>query len=139
MALNKATLETNLRNSVLRELTAFLSDKYATDVLVVGASEITIPMLDEEGNEKYALIKVSIPRGTRNGEGGYDAYDGYAVAEDYRLECDEKAAKRAASAAKKEAAEKERERKRALRAKKNASKDEDVDDPNQYLDREIAV
>lgn len=117
--MNKATLETNLRNSVIKTVSDFLNDHYATDVLVVGAGELAIPLLDEEDNEKYALIKISIPRGTRNNNGGYDAYDGYAAAEDYTAELAEKAAKKAASAAKKEAAEKERERKRALRAKKS--------------------
>lgn len=130
--MNKATLETNLRNSVIKTVSDFLNDYYATDILVVGAGELAIPLLDEEDNEKYALIKISIPRGTRNNNGGYDAYNGYDAAEDYKAELAEKAAKKAASAAKKEAAEKERERKRAIRATKKPEKDDN-------LDKEIAV
>jgi len=117
--MNKAALETALRNDVLAAIKSFLADMYATDVLTVSASEITIPVLDAEDNEKFALIKVSIPRGTRC-EGGYKPYDGYAAAEDYADELKEKAAKRAESAEKKAMAEKLREQKRALRAAKKA-------------------
>lgn len=104
--MSKAALETAIRNDILQAITELLQAKYETDVMPVSASELTIPVVDAEGNEKFALIKVSIPRGTRNGTGGYSAYDGYAEAEAYRLEAEEKAAKKAASAAKKEAAEK---------------------------------
>ena len=48
-----------------------------TDALRVSASEYAVPCLDEEKNEKFVLIKVSIPRGTRNGKGGYDEYNAY--------------------------------------------------------------
>lgn len=109
--MSKAALETAIRNDILTAITDLLSEKYETDVLPVSASELAIPVLDAEGNEKFALVKVSIPRGTRT-SGGYTPYDGYAIAEDYRLDLEEKAAKKAASAEKKEKAEKARERKR---------------------------
>ena len=80
--MTKAQLETALRNKFLSFISDTISQEMETDVLPVSASEVTIPCLDEEGNEKFVLIKVSIPRGTRNGQGGYDPYDGYAVAED---------------------------------------------------------
>lgn len=114
--MSKAALETAIRNDILQAITELLQEKYETDVMPVSASELTIPVVDAEGNEKFALIKVSIPRGTRNGAGGYDAYDGYAAAEDYRLELEDKAAKKAASEAKKAAVEKEKERKREAKA-----------------------
>lgn len=113
--MSKAALETAIRNDILQAITELLQAKYDTDVMPVSASELTIPVVDAEGNEKFALIKVSIPRGTRNGEGSYDAYDGYAAADDYRLELADKAAKKAASAEKKKAAEKAREAKREAR------------------------
>ena len=132
--MNKAALETALRNDVLAAINDFLREHYETDVLTVSASEITIPILDAEGNEKFALIKVSIPRGTRC-DGGYTPYDGYAAADDYADELKEKEAKRAASAEKKAMAEKLREQKRAIRAAKKLEKD----DSNQHTDKEIAV
>ena len=94
--MTKAQLETKLRNECLELLHETLDNKYGCDVLPVSASEIALPVTDAEGNEKWILIKVSIPRGTRNGAGGYDPYDGYGVAE-------EKAAKKEAAEAKKQA------------------------------------
>jgi len=101
--MTKAQLETLLRNKFLSFVSDTISQEMETDVLVVSASELAIPTLDEEGNEKFVLIKVSIPRGTRNGEGGYDPYDGYAAAEDYAIDCEEKAQKKADAEAKKQA------------------------------------
>ena len=101
--MTKAQLETKLRNTFLNFVTEQIQTAFDTDVLAVSASELAIPTLDEEGNEKFVLIKISIPRGTRNGQGGYDPYDGYAVAEDYAQDCVEKAAKKADAEAKKQA------------------------------------
>ena len=88
------------------------------DVLRVGANEIAFPTLDAENNETWIVFKVSVPRGTRNGEGGYDPYDAYTIAEDYALDCQEKAQKKAETEAKKQAKiardEKKRAEKKAL-------------------------
>ena len=116
--MTKAQLENALRNKFLSFVSDTISQEMETDVLPVSASELAIPCLDEEGNEKFVLIKVSIPRGTRNGQGGYDPYDGYAVAEDYALDREEKAQKKADAEAKKQAKiardEKKRAEKKAL-------------------------
>ena len=111
--MNKAQLETAIRNRFLSFITQTISQEMEIDALPVSASELAIPCLDEEGNEKWALIKVSIPRGTRNGEGGYDPYDGYTAAEDYRIDCEEKAQKKADAKAKKQAKIAKDEAKRA--------------------------
>jgi len=111
--MNKAQLETALRTQFLDLVREMVSDKVETDALTVSASELAVPCVDAEGNEKFVLIKVSIPRGTRNGEGGYDPYDGYAVAEDYALDLEEKKAKKEASEAKKQAKIAQDEKKRA--------------------------
>lgn len=115
MATSKASLETAIRNEIIATLTAFLSEHYEADVLDVSASELTMPVVDAEGNEKFALIKVSIPRGTRNGEGGYDAYDGYVAHEEWELDKAKKANEAAARKEKAERAAAEKERKRAAR------------------------
>ena len=114
MATSKASLETAIRNDILTALTNFLSEYYNADVMDVSASELTMPVVDAEGNEKFALIKVSIPRGTRI-TGGYEAYDGYAAHEEWELEKADKADKAAARKEKAERAEKEKERKRAAK------------------------
>ena len=116
--MTKAQLETALRNTYLDLIRTMVTEQVETDALAVSASELAIPCLDAEGNEKFVLIKVSIPRGTRNGEGGYDPYDGYAAAEDYAQDLQEKAEKKADAEAKKQAKierdRKAREEKKAL-------------------------
>ena len=75
------------------------------EVLVVGSNELAIPVVDSEGNEKWIVLTVKVPTGSRDG----DAYDGYAMAEDYRMRQESKAVKVA-----------ERERKTAERKAKMA-------------------
>ena len=109
--MSKASMETKLRNEILENIINMIEDVRGADALPVSASEIAVPVVDDEGNEKFALIKVSIPRGTRNGDGGYTPYDGYAAAEDYKLDLEDKADKARAREEKKERAAKEKERK----------------------------
>ena len=116
--MTKAQLETLLRNDFLNFVGEAIENDREADVLRVSASELAIPCLDAEGNEKWVIVKISIPRGTRNGEGGYEPYDGYAAAEDYQIEQGEKAEKKAAAEAKKQVKiakdQKAREEKKAL-------------------------
>lgn len=114
--MTKAELENGLRNDVLSTITAALGPKYETDILGVGVGEIALPLVDAEGNEKFVLVKVSVPRGTRKA-GGYEPYDGYQAKEDFEAENDRKAKEKEARRIKKEDEEKERERKRAIRRK----------------------
>lgn len=114
--MNKAQLETALRNRYLNAIHELIEKTYETDALAISASEIAVPCLDDEGNEKWVLIKVSIPRGTRNGKGGYDPYDGYTIAADYKEDCEEKNAKKAAAEEKKAAKIARDEKKRAEKA-----------------------
>ena len=117
--MSKASLETALRNEILDVIRAALSEHFdldpVTQIEAVSASEITLPLCDSEGNEKYPLVKVSIPRGTRNGNGGYTPYDGHAAAEEWQAELADRADKAAKRKEKAERAEKEKERKRAAR------------------------
>ena len=95
--MTKAQLETKLRNECLEILHETLDNKYGCDVLPVSASEIALPVTDAEGNEKWI---------------------GYAVAEDYAIDCEEKAQKKADVERKKQAKiardEKARAEKKAL-------------------------
>ena len=104
---SKASLETALRNEIMEVVISALADHFDLDrteqIEFVGSGEIVLPLVDAEGNEKYPKIKVSIPRGTRNGEGGYIPYDGHAAAEDYKAEKESKAQERAVKKAMKEA------------------------------------
>ncbi len=100
---NKATLENQLRAEVMEVIVKALEDHFDATPVVVGSGEIALPVTDAEGNEKYPKIKVSIPRGTRNGEGGYIPYDGYEAGEAYKEEKESKAQERAVKKAMKEA------------------------------------
>ena len=113
--MSKASLETAIRNEILSLITSTLAEHYDTDVMAVSASELTIPVLDAEGNEKFALIKVSIPRGKRT-DGTYTPYDGYAAADEWKFEVEDRQEKAKARQEKAERAEKEKERKRAAKA-----------------------
>lgn len=82
------------------------------EVLRVGSNEIAIPVVDEDGNEKWLVLTFKVPTGSRDG----DAYDGYAMAEDFKMKCEdkerkakEKAEKAAKDKAKREAKAKEKE------------------------------
>lgn len=104
---SKATLENKLRNEVMEIIVKALCDYYDLDsekqVEIVGSGEIAIPVTDAEGNEKYPKIKVSIPRGTRDGKGGYIPYDGHEAAVAFREEKESKLQERAVKKAMKEA------------------------------------
>lgn len=116
--MTKAQIETLIRNDFLTLIAKAIEAEKETDALPVSANEIAVPCLDPDGNETWAVIKVSIPRGTRNGEGGYTPYDGYSAAEDYKIDCEEKAEKKAKAEEKKQAKiakdQKAREEKKAL-------------------------
>ena len=81
------------------------------EVLRTGSNEIALPVLDEDGNEKWLVLTFKVPTGTRQGE----AYDGYEMAEDYKMKLEnkaikeqQKAEKAAKDKAKREAKAKER-------------------------------
>lgn len=69
------------------------------EVLRTGSNEICLPVVDSEGNDQYVVISIKVPTGSRDG----DAYDGYAMAQDYEMKVRETEEKRKVAAAKKEA------------------------------------
>ena len=106
MAKTMKALNDEVRAQYVQRVSECLSAE--DEVLVVGANELAIPVVDSEGNEKWVVLTIKVPTGSRDG----DAYDGYAMAEDYQLKLSNKAAK-AAEKERKAAADK------AKRAKKN--------------------
>ena len=88
--MGKQNLDNNIRNEYIKTIIDFFSDTMNIDALRTSASEIAIPVVDAEGTEKFVLIKVSVPRGSRDGRGGYEPYDGYQAAEDYKIDCEGK-------------------------------------------------
>ena len=86
------------------------------EVLQVSSGSFAVPFV-VEGEEGYYKIPVQIPKGSRDGE----AFDGYAEAENFKMESEEKAKKKADSAAKKAA---KIERDKAMREAKKKQKEE---------------
>ena len=86
------------------------------EVLRTGSNEIALPVLDEDGNEKWLVLTFKVPTGSRDG----DAYDGYSMAEDYKMKCEEKEAKAKAKAEKAEKDKAKREDKARAKAKADA-------------------
>jgi len=121
MSMTRTALDTLLRSQrtdALREILAANGD----EILQVGPNELAIPCLDAENNDAWVTIKVSVPRGTRNGAGGYNDYDGYTAAQVYAEEVAEKAEKKKVADAKKAAKIAADEKKRAEKAAKTAAK-----------------
>lgn len=83
------------------------------EVLRVGSNELALPVLDEDGNEKWLVVTFKVPTGSRDG----DPYDGYSMAEDYQMKLTEKAEKAAAKKAKAEKDKAKREAKAEAEAK----------------------
>lgn len=104
---SKASLDKAIRLTMLEFLQTAIEKEYDTDVLTVPASDtgesydITVPVLDAEGNEKWLLVKVSVPRGKRQG-GTYLPYDGYALHDEYVERMETKEEEKKAKAKEKE-------------------------------------
>lgn len=123
MAESKKKLDEALRSQYIACVSEFLASR-GEEVLVTNSNEIALPCVDSEGNDKFIVLTFKVPTGSRDG----DAYDGYSMAEDYRLKVEEKAEKARVAAeekAKKAAKDKAaREAKAAARAKAKATAEE---------------
>ena len=81
------------------------------EVLRVGSNELALPVVDDEGNEKWLVLTFKVPTGSRDG----DAYDGYSMKQDYEMKLQERAEKQAAKDAK---AAKDKAKREAAKKKK---------------------
>lgn len=111
MAKTVKAMNEEIKINYLSMVGDYLANEAGEEVLRVGSNEIAMPVVDEAGNEKWVVVTFKIPTGSRDG----DAYDGYSMAEDYKMKCEEKVAKAKAKA---EKAEKEKAKKEAKKAEK---------------------
>ena len=88
----KAQLENELREQIFALIIPIL-DKEIGEVLKTANNERSIPVVDSEGNERFANIQVTIPRGQRDGT----PYDGYAAAQSFQEEEEQKIEKKRAN------------------------------------------
>ena len=106
----------DVRVNLINVFTEILSTQFDYDVLRTGSNEICLPILNNDNEEGYMTITFKIPKGSRDGE----AYDGYAMAEEYKMKCTAKAEKLAEAQKKK--AEKIKRDEEARKAKAEARK-----------------
>ena len=93
---SKKILHDALRAKYIERVSEFLADA-GEEVLVTGSNEIALPCVDSEGNDEFVVITFKVPTGSRDG----DAYDGYSIAEDFKMKSAEKAEKAKIAAEKK--------------------------------------
>lgn len=89
---------TKARNSFTEAIKAMLEQAKLAPVQVA-SHKVAFPFRNEAGNEFWAVVTVSIPKGSRDGE----PYDGHAEAEDYVHRENEKIVKAEKAKAKREA------------------------------------
>lgn len=112
---SKKILHDALRAKYIERVSEFLADA-GEEVLITNSNEIALPCVDSEGNDEFVVITFKVPTGSRDG----DAYDGYSMAEDFKMKTAEKA-ERAKVAAEKKAKKIARDKKmREERAKAKA-------------------
>lgn len=107
MATSNKKLNDELRNKYLEVLKTFFNES-GEEVLVTGTNEICLPCVDSEQNDKFIQIVIKVPTGSRDG----DAFDGYSLAEDFKIKQDLKEQKK----------KEDEEKKRKLKEIKNYEK-----------------
>ncbi len=115
MAKSRKQLREEIKMIYVEKLIEFFKNE-GEDILRVGSNEIAFPVIDSEGNEDFIVIPVKIPTGANKGT---EPYDGYAMAEDYKIKLEEKAEKAKKTA---EAKAKKIERDKIYRQKKAEAK-----------------
>ena len=110
--LTRKQLDEEIKLRFLEGVVDHLTD-VGEEVLRVGSNEIALPVVDNENNERWLVVTFKVPTGSRDGE----AYDGYSMAEDYKMKLEEKAEKEKVKA---EKAAKDKAKREAAKAKTEA-------------------
>lgn len=112
-----------IKQEILSEVMKFLEERFDTDVKKTDKSKIMMPVVDSKGEEFYLVFSASVPRGKRDDLGSYVPYDGYAAAEEYKLNEEiERQSKEAEAQRKALEAAKKAEGKRVKKAIQNLEK-----------------
>lgn len=114
MSVSTTVANNNLRAAIFAAIKDFSAEHFEADCLDTAANTFMMPVVNENGDELFATVTVSIPRGTRNDHKSYDPYDGYAEAEAYAAEV----AKKADAAKAKKEEEERKARAKKVRVKK---------------------
>lgn len=79
-----------VRENVMEKVGELFGKMEYDDVLRIGSQELCIPIIGEDNEEGYLVVTFKVPKGSRDG----DMYDGYVMAEDYKMRCEAKAEKK---------------------------------------------
>lgn len=108
MASSQRALKDAVRMNYLEKVANFLASQ-GEEILRTGSNSIAIPTLDGNKEECFLEIKFSVPTGGRDGE----PFDGYSMAQAYKMRQDEKMAKAEENKRKKQQKIEEQQRRRA--------------------------
>lgn len=89
MAISNKVANEALRTQYLELIGQYLYD-IGEEVLQVKSNELAIPVVDCNDEEKFVVFNVKVPTGANK---GLEPYDGYALAEDYIHNLEEKSRK----------------------------------------------
>ena len=125
--MGKEIEKTKVRDNFIEEVRKAFEEHFDSFCWVVGSGVLALPGIDSEGNEFYYKVQISVPRGKRDGKGGYIPWDAEADKQQYEFELEQAAlAKKQAEEKKKreeeEKARKREEKKKAREAEKLAKK-----------------
>ena len=122
MATSNKVLNEELRSHYFNLIMEFLENS-GEDALQIASNKIAFPVVDRENNEKFIELTIKVPTGSKD-----EIYDGYSLADDYKIKEEEKkikAEKQAELKAKKIERDKIRRAKQAeLKAKREERKGE---------------
>ena len=116
MAKTKKELHEGIRNKFLKAVSDWLVEQ-GEEVLRTKSNEIAVLCLDEEHNDEWCVITFKVPTGSRD-DG--EAYDGYAIANEYAINEANKIEKAEKAKAEKERKIAKDKAKREARAKAKA-------------------
>ena len=94
MAISRKTQNEKFKQEFLVKLQELLSSENE-DVLRVASGALALPFVNANGDDEWLKVTISVPTGTREGE----PYDGYADADNFKLETTVKAEKAEQTAA----------------------------------------
>lgn len=108
---------TKIRDEFIEQVKKAFEEQFDSFCLVTGSGILALPGVDAEGNEFYYKIQISVPRGTRDGKGGYIPWDATADAIEYQRKLEEKTEEKRRAEEKKRKADEEKARKREAKKK----------------------
>ena len=124
MATSKTALREKVRNLYLDKITKFL-DGEGEEILVIKTNQFCFPVVDDEGNELFIKVVVSVPNGSKDKNGVTIPFDGYGEAIGYETEKKQRKKPRKSSVTNWNA----REKKNSRQIKKNTEKEKGRKNP----------